>query len=70
MARQNKNGQTWKQHVAPYLKKALGEASRKWIVPKVKDQLCKRLGVCIGKRDAMNAEIKKLRQNGATTRKK
>jgi len=70
MHRMNKNGQTWKQHVAPYLKKALTEASRKWIVPKVKEQLCKRLGICMDKRDAMNKEIKGLRQKGAVTRKK
>jgi len=69
MHRLNGKGQTWKQHVAPYLKKALLDASRKWIVPKVKEALCKKLGVCIEKRNGYNVEIKKLRQQGAQTKK-
>lgn len=62
----NKNGLTWKEHVRPFLKTALLTASKKWIVPKVKEQLCKRLGVCVEKRDNLNDEIRKLRDQGAT----
>ena len=63
--RRNSNGQTWKDHVRPYLKKALSEASRKWIVPKVKEKLCRDLGICVDKRNNLNIEIKKLRDAGA-----
>lgn len=30
MAKRNKQGKTWRQHAAPYLRKALKDASRSW----------------------------------------
>ena len=54
------NGKTWRQHVAPYLKRALAQASKAW-KPKGKSKnTAKKLEAVRKKRDIANKQIRDL----------
>ena len=54
------NGKTWRQHVAPYLKRALAQASKAW-KPKGKAKSnVKKLAAIRKRRDIANKQIRDL----------
>lgn len=58
MAKKNKKGKTWRQHAAPYLKKALEQASRTW-KPKSDRTNFAKVQKLRKQRAKINSEIKK-----------
>ena len=61
--KRNSKGKTWRQHAAPYLSKALRQASSSW-KPKSQRTNKKKVQALRGKRDKINAEIKKELEKG------
>lgn len=62
-AKRNSRGKTWKMHAAPYLSKALKQASRTW---KPKNQRTNKAKVASlrAQRERINAQIKKELEKG------
>lgn len=58
MAKRNKQGKTWRQHAAPYLSKALKQASRTWKPRKERTNMAKVMKLREQRR-RINAEIKR-----------
>lgn len=58
MARKNKKGQTWKQHTAKYLRKALKEAAKTWMPASLRVNMA-RVQKLRKMREKINADIKK-----------
>lgn len=58
MARKNGKGKTWREHAAPYLRKALKQASATWI-PKSKRTNKKKVEQLRKQRAKVNEQIKK-----------
>ena len=59
MATRNKRGLTWRQHAAPYLKRALQAASRAWKPKRVRQAQSRKLLALRKKRDQIQTEIRK-----------
>ena len=57
-AKRNKAGKTWKQHAAPYLRKALQAASKSW-KPKSERTDLKKVKRLREQREKINNEIRK-----------
>ena len=57
-AKRNKAGKTWKQHAAPYLKRALQQASKTW-KPKSERTDMKKVKKLREQRERINLEIRK-----------
>jgi len=58
MAKTNKKGKTWRQHAAPYLSRALKQASNTWI-PKSQRMDKKKVVRLRAQREKINADIRK-----------
>lgn len=54
------NGKTWRQHVAPYLKRALAQASKAWKPKGKKRGTAKKLAAIRKRRDIANKQIRDL----------
>jgi len=57
MAKTNSKGKTWRDHAAPYLSKALKQASKTW-KPKADRTNIKKLQQLRATRDRINKQIK------------
>lgn len=57
------NGKTWKEHSSPFLKAALKKASTSWKPAKKRASEAKKVKELQAKREAINAEIKKLKDS-------
>ena len=57
MAKKNKQGKTWKKHAAPYLRKALQQASRTWKPKRDRTNMVK-VQKLRNQRESINKQIK------------
>lgn len=62
-AKRNKRGKTWREHAAPYLSRALKQASTSW-KPKSQRTNKKKIASLRAKRVKLNFEIKKELEKG------
>ena len=62
-AKRNKRGKTWREHAAPYLSRALKQASTSW-KPKSQRTNKKKIAGLRLKREKLNREIKKELEKG------
>jgi len=62
-AKRNKRGKTWREHAAPYLSKALKQASTTW-KPKSQRTNKKKITGLSAQREKINIEIKKELEKG------
>lgn len=63
MSKRNSKGKTWREHAAPYLRKALKEAARTW-KPKNQRTNKKKVEQLRNQRLKINEQIKKEIQKG------
>ena len=63
MAKRNTAGRTWKEHAAPYLRKALKQASRTW-KPKSQRANMAKVQQLRKQRERINSQIKKELEKG------
>lgn len=62
-SKRNKRGKTWREHAAPYLSKALRQASRTW-KPKSQRTNKKKVAGLRVKRQKLNDQIRKELEKG------